>query len=82
MYILCMLYLTMVLLLIVSDDAHDRARLEIYMYMYMYIHIYIYIDDDMLTPTGYSPPTQQPRWPTAHTPHSQHCGHTALPPGQ
>jgi len=36
----------------------------------------------MLTPTGYSPPTQQPIWPTAHTAHSQHCGHTALPPGQ
>jgi len=40
------------------------------------------LDDDMLTPTGYSPPTQQPIWPTAHTAHSQHCGHTALPPGQ
>jgi len=37
---------------------------------------------DMLTPTGYSPPIQQPIWPTAHTAHSQHCGHTALPPGQ
>jgi len=40
-------------------------------------------DDDMLTPTGYPPPpTQQPTWPTAHTALSQHCGHTALPPGQ
>ena len=37
-------------------------------------------DDDMLTPTGYSPPTQQPIWPTANTAHNQHCGHTALPP--
>jgi len=37
-------------------------------------------DEDMLTPRGYpSTPTQQPAWPTAH---SQHCGHTALPPGQ
>jgi len=36
----------------------------------------------MLTPTGYPPPTQQPIWPTVHTAHSQHCGHTALPPGQ
>ena len=36
----------------------------------------------MLTLTGYSPPTQQPIWPTAHTAHSQHCSHTALPPGQ
>jgi len=32
----------------------------------------------MLTPTGYSPPTQQPARPTAHTAHSQHCRHTAL----
>jgi len=39
-------------------------------------------DDGMLTPTGYSPPTQQPIWPTAYTAHSQHCGYTALPPGQ
>jgi len=39
-------------------------------------------DDDMPTPTGYSPHTQQPIWPTAHTAHSQHCSHTALPPGQ
>jgi len=36
--------------------------------------------DDMLTPTGYPPPP-----PThtaadmAHSAHSQHCGHTALP---
>jgi len=28
-------------------------------------------DDDMLTPTGYPPPTQQPTRPTAHTAHSQ-----------
>ena len=26
-------------------------------------------------------PTQQPTWLTSHTAHSQHCGHTALPPG-
>jgi len=39
--------------------------------------------DDMLTPTGYPPPppTQQPARPIAHTAHSQHCRHTALPPG-
>jgi len=40
------------------------------------------VQDDMLTPTGYSPPAQQPIWPTAHTAHSQHCSHTALPSGQ
>ena len=34
------------------------------------LHWYIG-DDDMLTPTGYSPHTQQPIWPTAHTAHSQ-----------
>jgi len=28
------------------------------------------------------PPTQQPTWATAHTAHSQHCGHTALPQGR
>jgi len=39
------------------------------------------INDDMLTPTGYPSPTQQPIRPTARTAHSQHCGHTALPPG-
>jgi len=33
-----------------------------------------------LPPQGTPPPTQQPIWPTAHTAHSQHCGHTALPP--
>jgi len=32
-----------------------------------------------LPPQGTLPHTQQPTWPTAH---SQHCGHTALPPGQ
>jgi len=42
----------------------------------------LHVDDDMLTPTGYSPATQQPIWPTAHPAHSQHCGHNALPPGQ
>ena len=38
----------------------------------------------LLTPTGYPLPThtQQPASPTAHTAHNQHCGHTALPPGQ
>jgi len=38
-------------------------------------------DDDMLTPTGYPPPTQRPTRPIAHTAHSQPCGHTALPAG-
>jgi len=45
-------------------------------------HEFLDSDDDILTPTEYSPPTQQPIWPTAHTAHSQHCGHTVLPPGQ
>jgi len=33
-------------------------------------------DNDMLTPTGYPPPspTQRPIWPTAHIAHSQHMG--------
>jgi len=35
-----------------------------------------------LPPQGTPPHTQQPTWPTTHTAHSQHCGHTALPPGQ
>jgi len=35
-------------------------------------------DDAMLTPIGYPPHTQQPTWPTAHTVHSQHCGHTCV----
>ena len=47
--------------------------------------MYLPPDDDMLTPTGHpppTPPTQQPTRSTAHTAPSQHCGHTALPPGQ
>jgi len=35
-----------------------------------------------LPPQGTPPHTQQPTRPTAHTARSQHCGHTALPPGQ
>jgi len=42
-------------------------------------------DDDKPTPIvlpiGYTPSTQQPARPTAHTARSQHCGHTALPLG-
>ena len=34
-----------------------------------------------LPPQGTPPPTQQPARPTAHPAHSQHCRHTALPPG-
>jgi len=41
---------------------------------------YRYNDDDILTPTEYPPPQHSAR-PTAHTAHSQHCRHTALPPG-
>jgi len=36
----------------------------------------------MLTPTGYPPHTHSSRHGPQHTAHSQHCGHTALPPGQ
>jgi len=44
----------------------------------MYIYIYIIC----LPPQGTPPPTQQLTWLIAHTAHNQHCGHTALPPGQ
>jgi len=43
-------------------------------------------DDYMLTPTGYPPAPPPPQHSSRHSPqhtaHSQHCGHTALPPGQ
>ena len=64
-----------------SIYIHIHVRMYIYMHMHTLIYIYFHFNDDMLTPTGYPPPTQQPARPTAHTAHSQHCRHTALPPG-